>query len=104
MESAPSAKLRIEKRLSQLLYLIDLFVAALLVILAILGIASFLYGLAPTAGNRDSIESAYFTRLLDTSLWIFIVIELLKIAVAYLQGRRVMATVVEAGLVAVLRK
>jgi len=79
-------------------------VAALLVVLAVLGVADIVITMLEVARAEGFITPEGITATIDTVLVVFIVIELIRIAVAYMQHRNVVGTVLEAGLVAVVRK
>lgn len=79
-------------------------VAALLLVLAILGVIDILITMFEVASADGFITPEGITRTIDTVLVVFIVIELIRIAVAYMQHKNVIGTVLEAGLVAVVRK
>jgi uncharacterized membrane protein (DUF373 family) len=51
-----------------------------------------------------TIDRTEFTFIISTALEVFIVIELFRIALAYMNHRNVIPTVLEAALVAVARK
>lgn len=81
---------------------IEWVVAASLVVLAAMAtwliIAEFFsMGFAPR-------EFAEYTKVLDGTLFVFVVAELFKIAFAYIRHEHVVPTVMEAALVAVARK
>lgn len=79
-------------------------VAALLLVLAILGVIDILITMFEVASADGFITPEGITRTIDTVLVVFIVIELIRIAVAYMRHKNVIGTVLEAGLVAVVRK
>ena len=83
---------------------IEGFVAVLLVILAGWGAVSLvasIWGLV-TSGAHFDLDA--YVNVIDIALIIFIIVELFRIAVAYLRHEDVIPTVLEAALVAVARK
>jgi len=83
---------------------IEGFVAVMLVLLAAWGAASFVSSLWDLVGGGLHFELDRYVTVLDIALVIFIIVELFRIAVAYLRHEDVIPTVLEAGLVAVARK
>ncbi|MDI6900462.1 MAG: phosphate-starvation-inducible PsiE family protein [Anaerosomatales bacterium] len=79
-------------------------VAGLLVILAALGVVDIVIKMYEVTLAEGFMTPEGITRTIDTVLVVFIVIELIRIAVAYMQHKNVVGTVLEAGLVAVVRK
>jgi uncharacterized membrane protein (DUF373 family) len=79
-------------------------VAGLLVVLALLGVADIVLTMVDVARAEGFITPEGITATIDTVLVVFIVIELIRIAIAYMRHRDVVGTVLEAGLVAVVRK
>lgn len=90
--------------LNRAVVLIEGAVAALLLVLAVLGVIDILITMFEAASAEGFITPEGITRTIDTVLVVFIVIELIRIAVAYMQHKNVIGTVLEAGLVAVVRK
>jgi len=78
--------------------------AVLLVIIAALGIVDLVAETYSAVADNGFLDPADILRLLDAVLVVFIVVELFNIALAYMAGKTVIATVMEAGLVAVVRK
>lgn len=78
--------------------------AVLLVIIAALGIIDLVAETYGAITGDGFLSPAEILRLLDAVLVVFIVVELFNIALAYMSGKNVIATVMEAGLVAVVRK
>ena len=79
-------------------------VVALLTILAILGVVDIVIKMLEVTRADGFMTPEGITRTIDTVLVVFIVIELIRIAVSYMQHKNVIGTVLEAGLVAVVRK
>jgi uncharacterized membrane protein (DUF373 family) len=79
-------------------------VTALLVILAALGVVDIVIKMLEVTRADGFMTPEGITRTIDTVLVVFIVIELIRIAIAYMQHENVIGTVLEAGLVAVVRK
>jgi uncharacterized membrane protein (DUF373 family) len=68
---------------------------------AILALGAEMFHLATAGGILTSSE---FNRIIGTILEIFILVELFRIAMAYMRHENVIPTVLEAALVAVARK
>lgn len=79
-------------------------VTVLLVILAGLGVVDIVLKMLEVTRADGFMTPEGITRTIDTVLVVFIVIELIRIAVSYMQHKNVIGTVLEAGLVAVVRK
>ena len=79
-------------------------VTGLLVVLAALGVVDVILKMLEVTRSDGFMTPEGITRTIDTVLVVFIVIELIRIAVAYMQHKNVIGTVLEAGLVAVVRK
>jgi len=79
-------------------------VTFLLVILAALGVVDIVIKMFQVTRADGFMTPEGITRTIDTVLIVFIVIELIRIAIAYMQHKDVIGTVLEAGLVAVVRK
>jgi uncharacterized membrane protein (DUF373 family) len=83
---------------------IEGFVAALLVGLAAWGAVSLITEIVALLSAGPRFHLASYVAVLDVALVIFIIVELFRIAIAYLRKDDVIPTVLEAGLVAVARK
>lgn len=83
---------------------IEAFVAGALILLAAWGGVSLVVGLVQLVRVGPAFDLARYIDVLDIALVIFIIVELFRIAVAYLRHEDVIATVLEAALVAVARK
>jgi uncharacterized membrane protein (DUF373 family) len=95
---------RVVRTLHWTTIIIEVLVAVALVVLAIgmlLALAGELFSLAGTDLIADTAE---FNKIIGMILEIFILVELFRIAVAYMRHIRVVPTVLEAALVAVARK
>ncbi|MBN1192485.1 MAG: phosphate-starvation-inducible PsiE family protein [Coriobacteriia bacterium] len=79
-------------------------VAALLVILAGLGVVDIVLKMLEVTRAEGFMTPEGITSTIDTVLVVFVVIELIRIAIAYMLHKNVIGTVLEAGLVAVVRK
>ncbi len=79
-------------------------IALLLVIIAALGVVDLVVEMYAAVSDKGYLTPDSILRVLDSVLIVFIVIELFNIALAYMKRRNVVATVLEAGLVAVVRK
>lgn len=90
--------------LQKAVHLIETVVALLLVVLALLGVIDIVVSLIAALRVTGHLTPAGIAQVLDAVLIVFIVLELFSIAVAYLQHRNVIGTVMEAGLVAAVRK
>ncbi len=83
---------------------IELLVAVILVALAALGLALVAVSAFDLVARGWNVSATSIIRVLDAVLIVFIVVELFKIAIAYMEHRNVMPTVLEAAFVAVARK
>jgi len=92
------------KLLQKIVHHVETAVAALLVLMAVLGAVDVVIQMVRLFGAEGFLTPEGITRVLDTVLVVFIVVELFNIALAYLQQRNVVPIVLEAGLVAVVRK
>jgi len=95
---------RFTRFLNKATFLIEGAVAGLLVILAALGVVDVVIKMLMVTRADGFMTPAGITSTIDTVLVVFIVIELIRIAIAYMRHRNVVGTVLEAGLVAVVRK
>lgn len=83
---------------------IEGFVAVLLVLLAAWGAVSLVVAVWSLVTSGPHFELDAYVNVIDIALIIFIIVELFRIAVAYLRHEDVIPTVLEAALVAVARK
>ena len=90
--------------LNRVVLYIEGAVTVLLVVLAALGVVDIVLKMLEVTRADGFMTPEGITRTIDTVLVVFIVIELIRIAVAYMQHKNVIGTVLEAGLVAVVRK
>lgn len=88
----------------QAVELLEQAIAVLLVVIAALGAIDLVVELYNAVSEKGYLTPDSILRVLDSVLVVFIVIELFSIALAYMERRNVIATVMEAGLVAVVRK
>lgn len=79
-------------------------ISVLLVVMAALGIVDLVVEMYAAVTKTGFLTPEAIVKVLDSVLIIFVVLELFNIALAYLQRRDVIGTVMEAGLVAVVRK
>lgn len=90
--------------LDRIVLYIEGVVTALLTLLAALGVADIVIKMLEVTRAEGFMSPDGITRTIDTVLVVFVVIELIRIALAYMNHRDVVGTVLEAGLVAVVRK
>lgn len=83
---------------------IEVLVAICLVALAGGVLISLGVEMWQTAVSGSTLSSAEFNRLIGIILEVFILVELFRIAIAYMRHENVIPTVLEAALVAVARK
>lgn len=93
-----------EKWLSKAIYWIEVVVAAILVLLTILALWGLVLGVQNVVVNSVALTPAEFTSVISLVLEVFILIELFRIALAYMSHKNVIPTVLEAALVAIARK
>ncbi len=94
----------IEKQLNRFVKVLEVVVSLALIVIAVLLVIAL--GLEIVAAVTDGLDFGReeFTRVISSALEVFIVIELFRVALAYLSHRNVVPTVLEAALVAVARK
>lgn len=90
--------------LNKVVVCIEAAVTGLLVILAALGVVDVVLKMLEVTRSDGFMTPEGITRTIDTVLVVFVVIELIRIAISYMQHKNVIGTVLEAGLVAVVRK
>jgi uncharacterized membrane protein (DUF373 family) len=83
---------------------IEVLVAVALVMLAAGMLIALGGALMHLAGSDIAVDAIEFNKIIGMILEIFILVELFRIAVAYMRHVRVIPTVLEAALVAVARK
>ncbi|MBN2404438.1 MAG: phosphate-starvation-inducible PsiE family protein [Coriobacteriia bacterium] len=83
---------------------LERIIALLLVVIAGLGAVDLVVEMYSAVSETGYLTPDSILRVLDSVLVVFIVIELFNIALAYMRRKNVIATVMEAGLVAVVRK
>jgi uncharacterized membrane protein (DUF373 family) len=83
---------------------IEVLVSLALVIIAAGVLISLGMGMMEVAGHGLPITTETFNRLIGVILEVFILVELFRIAIAYMKHENVIPTVLEAALVAVARK
>ncbi|MDI6844104.1 MAG: phosphate-starvation-inducible PsiE family protein [Anaerosomatales bacterium] len=94
----------VTKLLDRAVHFVEFVVAGLLVVIAALGAVDLIVELVAAVSEKGYLTPQSVLRVLDSVLVVFVVIELFSIALAYLEKRNIIATVMEAGLVAVVRK
>ncbi|HET6351163.1 MAG TPA: phosphate-starvation-inducible PsiE family protein [Coriobacteriia bacterium] len=90
--------------LNYLILGIEVAVAFALVALAGGALVALASEMLHIAGNGVALSRVEFNSIIGTILEIFILVELFRIAIAYMRHRNVIPTVLEAALVAVARK
>jgi uncharacterized membrane protein (DUF373 family) len=96
--------MNLSHRFDRLVVYIEGVVVALLTVLAVLGVVDIVVKMLEVTRADGFMTPEGITRTIDTVLVVFIVIELIRIALAYMNHQDVVGTVLEAGLVAVVRK
>jgi uncharacterized membrane protein (DUF373 family) len=94
----------IEKALNKFVLGLEIAVSAALVVIAALLVITLAVELSGIVTGGFTLDRTEFTRIISTALEVFIVIELFRIALAYMKHTNVIPTVFEAALVAVARK
>ncbi len=94
----------IESYLNKIVFGIEVIVSAALVVLSALALVSLAIDIVEVSIDGVSLSRDEFTMVISTVLEVFILIELFRIAIAYMMHRNVIPTVMEAALVAVARK
>lgn len=95
---------RVVRALHWTTIIIEVMVAVALVVLAIGMLMALGAELLALAGKNVVVDVVEFNKIIGMVLEIFILVELFRIAVAYMRHIRVVPTVLEAALVAVARK
>lgn len=95
---------RFIKLLNYLIIGIEVAVAFALVALAAGALVALAYEMFHIAGNGFGLSRTEFNTIIGTVLEIFILVELFRIAIAYMKHQNVIPTVLEAALVAIARK
>jgi len=83
---------------------VEILVAIALVVLAALAMMSLAYEMWHAAASGPPLARQEFNLIIGTVLEVFILVELFRIAIAYMRHQNVIPTVLEAALVAVARK
>lgn len=94
----------IQNLIHRAIWWIEILSIVLLVILSVIAFFTFGHVASTILTSPQRFTPEGLAGLLDIVLLVFIMIELLNIALAFLEGRRVILTVFEAVLVAVARK
>lgn len=95
---------RFLKALNYAIVAIEVAVALALVALAAGALLSLAAQMLATAGNGYALSVEEFNHIISAILEVFILVELFRIAIAYMRHDNVVPTVLEAALVAVARK
>lgn len=93
-----------EKYLNIAIYWLEVIVAAVLVVLTGLAVFALIAEVARLFGTATLLTPPVFSGLISVILEVFILIELFRIALAYMAHKNVIPTVLEAALVAIARK
>jgi uncharacterized membrane protein (DUF373 family) len=96
--------MKLAELFDRLIVYIEGAVVALLTVLAVLGVVDIVLKMLEVTQADGFMSQEGITRTIDTVLVVFVVIELIRIALAYMNHQDVVGTVLEAGLVAVVRK
>lgn len=94
----------IQKILDKVVYVIEIIVAAVLVLLSGLLLFSLISNSLSYIGFGTTFGRTEFLAMISIVLEVFILVELFRIAIAYMNHDNVVPTVLEAALVAVARK
>lgn len=93
-----------EKALDKIVYFIEVIVAGILVVLALMSLYALIATVVDIIGGHELFERTLFIKTVSIVLEVFILVELFRIALAYMHHKNVVPTVLEAALVAVARK
>lgn len=94
----------ISRLLETVITFAEFIIASFLVLLAFFGLVYLAFHLFNAIDGRFSLSPSQIHAVLDIALVLFIVIELFRIAIAYITEQRVLGIVIEAAFVAVARK
>lgn len=94
----------IEKQLDRFVKVLEAAVSIALIVIAVLLVISLGAEILSAITDGFEFDREEFTRVISSALEVFIVIELFRVALAYMSHRNVVPTVLEAALVAVARK
>jgi uncharacterized membrane protein (DUF373 family) len=96
----------VAKGLARIALAVEFVAAVAIAVAAVLAVLAALRLIPGSAREiaRGSTETADLVAMISDLLLAFIAIELLRIALAYIRGANVLPTVLEAGLVAVVRQ
>ncbi len=92
------------ERMHRVVQLLERVLIVLLLVMAALAIIEVGFELYAAATGPGFLPPAAVLGVLDAALVVFIIIELVNTAFAYIERKNVVGTVLEAGLVAVVRK
>ena len=95
---------RVIKGMDNATLVIEVLVSFVLVLIAVAVLISLLAEVWVVATDGVILTTVEFNKLISLVLEVFILIELFRIAVAYMNHKNVIPTVLEAALVAVARK
>lgn len=93
-----------EKVLDKIVLVIEVIVAATLVVLALMSLWALISTIFGILSAGQLLERSLFIKTVSIVLEVFILVELFRIALAYMNHKNVVPTVLEAALVAVARK
>lgn len=93
-----------EKVLDKVVLVIEVIVAATLVVLALMSLWALISTILDILSAGQLLERSLFIKTVSFVLEVFILVELFRIALAYMNHKNVVPTVLEAALVAVARK
>lgn len=94
----------IESILNKIVYWVEFIVAVILVVLTGLALITVAVEIYSVLIGGILLPPEDFVKIISTILEVFILVELFRIALAYMAHRNVLPTVLEAALVAVARK
>jgi len=92
------------KILDKAVYIIEIIVAAALVLMTVMALVTLGVQLWGVITGSHLLFTTDFLKLISTILEVFILIELFRIAIAYMTHQNVLPTVLEAALIAVARQ
>lgn len=94
-----------KERLEKAIYYLELVAAVLLVALAVVALGGVVLAIwEGTVDYHTFFGTSHLIEIVDKILVFFIVVELFRIALAYMRKKGVVVTVLEAALVAIARK
>lgn len=94
----------VKKVLNLVVYIVEIIVAIMLVVLACLSLYALTTEIWHIITQQQLFKHDLFFNTVSTVLEVFIIVELFRIALAYMNHKNVIPTVLEAALVAIARK